>query len=71
MEAVAKKDLVATLNAKLGVPVGQGDRLVDALIEALKDELLHGKQVVLKDFAAIKIVEKKAQIVKDPATGHQ
>ena len=27
MEAVAKKDLVATLNTKLGVPLGQGDRL--------------------------------------------
>ena len=31
MEAVAKKDLVQTLNAKLGVPIGQGGRLVDAL----------------------------------------
>jgi anti-sigma regulatory factor (Ser/Thr protein kinase)/CheY-like chemotaxis protein len=27
--------------------------------------------VVLKDFAAIKVTEKKAQIVKDPETGHQ
>lgn len=71
MEAVAKKDLVEQLNAKLGVPVGQGGRLVDALVETIKDELLHGKQVVLKDFAAIKIVEKKAHIVKDPETGHQ
>lgn len=71
MEAVAKKDLVQTLNSKLGVPIGQGDRLVDALVDAVKDELLRGKQVVLKDFAAIKIVEKKAQIVKDPETGHQ
>ncbi|MGE0708490.1 MAG: ATP-binding protein [Planctomycetota bacterium] len=71
MEAVAKKDLVQTLNSKLGVPVGQGNRLVDALVDAIKDELLRGKHVVLKDFAAIKIVEKKAQIVKDPESGHQ
>ena len=71
MEAVVKKDLVERLNAKLGVPLGQGDRLVDALVETIKEELLRGKQVVLKDFAAFKIVEKKAQIVKDPETGHQ
>ena len=71
LEAVAKKDLVATLNSKLGVPLGQGDRLLDALMDSIKEELLKGKQVVLKDFAAIKIVEKKAQIVKDPETGHQ
>jgi anti-sigma regulatory factor (Ser/Thr protein kinase)/nucleoid DNA-binding protein/CheY-like chemotaxis protein len=71
LEAVAKKDLVQTLNTKLGVPLGQGNRLFDALVEAIKEELLRGSQVVLKDFAAIKIVEKKAQIVKDPSTGHQ
>ena len=71
MEAVAKKDLVETLNSKLGVPLGQGDRLLDTPVDTIKDELLRGKQVVLKDFAAIKIVEKKAHIVKDPETGHQ
>lgn len=71
MEAIAKKDLVEELNAKLGVPIPQGDRLVDALVESIKQKLLDGNQVVLKDFAAIKIVEKKAQIVKDPETGHQ
>ena len=71
MEAIAKRDLVQHLNQKLGVPVQQGDRLVDSLVEAIKAHLLRGDQVVLKDFAAIKIVEKKAQIVKDPESGHQ
>ena len=71
MEAIAKKELVEELKSKLGVPLQQGDRLVDALVESIKDKLLKGHQVVLKDFAAIKVVEKKAQIVKDPETGHQ
>ena len=71
MEAVAKKDLVQALNTKLGVPLGQGNRLLDALVDSIKDELLKGNQVVLPEFAAIKITEKKAQIVKDPETGHQ
>lgn len=71
MEAIAKKELVEELKAKLGVPLAQGDRLVDTLVDSIKDKLLKGHQVVLKDFAAIKVVEKKAQIVKDPETGHQ
>jgi serine/threonine-protein kinase RsbW len=71
LEAVAKKDLVQALNSKLGVPLGQGNRLLDALVDSIKDELLKGNQVVLPEFAAIKITEKKAQIVKDPETGHQ
>lgn len=71
MEAVAKKDLVQALNSKLGVPLGQGNRLLEALVDSIKEELLKGNQVVLPEFAAIKITEKKAQIVKDPETGHQ
>ena len=71
MEAIAKKDLVEGLHQKLGVPRNQGDRLVESLIDQIKDQLLRGNQVILKDFAAIKVVEKKAQIVKDPETGHQ
>jgi DNA-binding protein HU-beta len=71
VEAIAKKELVEELKAKLGVPLAQGDRLVDTLVDSIKDKLLKGHQVVLKDFAAIKVVEKKAQIVKDPETGHQ
>lgn len=71
MEAISKKDLVKELNSGLGVPLAQGDRLVDSLLGSIKEHLLAGDQVVLKDFAAVKIVEKKAQIVKDPETGHQ
>jgi DNA-binding protein HU-beta len=71
MEAVAKKDLVNELSGKTGVASGQAEKVVDGLIESIKANLLRGSQVVLKDFAAIKIVEKKAHIVKDPETGHQ
>jgi len=71
MEAIVTKDLIAHLEQTLGVPPKQGRRLLEALFAGIKDELLRGKQVVLQDFAAIKVIEKKAQLVKDPATGHQ
>jgi anti-sigma regulatory factor (Ser/Thr protein kinase)/nucleoid DNA-binding protein len=71
MEAVAKKDLVADLSKKSAIAAPQVEKVVDTLIEAIKSNLLAGNQVVLKDFAAIKLVEKKAHIVKDPETGHQ
>jgi len=71
VDTVAKKDIVAELNTKTGLPVPQGEKLVDAIIGVIKEQLLTGRQVLLSDFAAMKIVEKKAQIVKDPETGHQ
>ncbi len=71
MEAGAKKGLVGDITKKAGIPAGQAEKVVDGLIESIKLNLLKGNQVVLKDFAAIKIIEKKAHIVKDPETGHQ
>jgi anti-sigma regulatory factor (Ser/Thr protein kinase)/nucleoid DNA-binding protein len=59
------------LAERLGVPRESAERTARAVFEVLADELLRGNAVSVPDFATIKIVEKKAQIVKDPATGHQ
>ena len=58
-DTVTKADLVALLNEK--VDAADGGRLIDALIDSVMTEVLQGKQVVLDDFATIKIVEKRAQ----------
>lgn len=71
MEAIAKKDVVSEIAEKSGLDVAKSGEVLDLVINSLKGQLLRGNQVILKDFAAMKIVEKKAQIVKDPETGHQ
>ena len=68
----AKKDLVvAGLEEKHGYSTEDAEKAVHAVFESIKDELLKGNQVVVKEFASMKIVERKAHIVKDPETGHQ
>lgn len=73
MEATTtKKDPVAAcLEEKHGYSAEDAEKAIGAVFEAIKEELLRGNQVVIKDFASMKIVEKKAHIVKDPETGHQ
>lgn len=72
MEATAaKKDvLIAALEEK-GWSQQHAEKTLATVFDVIKAELLKGSQVVVKDFASMKIVEKKAHIVKDPETGHQ
>ena len=71
MDALAMSDLADELTDKCQLPTDVAGKAIDALLDYMKAELLRGNQVVLKDLATLKIVEKKAQIVKDPETGHQ
>jgi serine/threonine-protein kinase RsbW len=71
MEAIAKKDILSDLQMKHGLSREEADRALDGVMEVIKGQLLEGNQIVIKDFACMKIVEKKAHIVKDPDTGHQ
>ena len=60
MEALAKKDLAGELEAKCQIQAPVAEKAVDTLVEYIKAQLLRGNQVALKDFATLKIVEKKA-----------
>jgi anti-sigma regulatory factor (Ser/Thr protein kinase)/nucleoid DNA-binding protein len=63
--------LASALVERHGFTPADAARALEAVSAVIRDELLRGGQVLLKDFATMKIVEKKAAIVKDPATGHQ
>lgn len=71
MEIVSKKDIVAHLEANNRMPPEAAEKTIDLFLEFVRREVLMGKQIVLPHFATLMIVEKKAQIVKDPETGHQ
>ncbi len=71
VETVTKKDIISDLEDRFGYTAEEAERAASAVFDILKTELLKGNQVVVKDFASMKIVEKKAHIVKDPETGHQ
>ncbi len=71
MEVVSKKALLDELEARTSLSRQVSDQALDHLFDFIRREILHGKQIVIPNFASIKIVERKAHIVKDPETGHQ
>ena len=71
MSASGGDPIAAGLVARHGFTPLEAKRAAASVFDVLKAELLAGNNVVVKDFAAVKLVEKKAEIVKDPQTGHQ
>jgi anti-sigma regulatory factor (Ser/Thr protein kinase)/nucleoid DNA-binding protein/CheY-like chemotaxis protein len=63
--------IAAGLVERHGMTRDSAETATRAVFEVLRQELLSGNSVAIPDFATLKDTEKKAQIVKDPATGHQ
>ncbi|MFC1705948.1 ATP-binding protein [Planctomycetota bacterium] len=67
-----KKDrVVAGVAEALDADLVTAKRCVCAVMEAIKKELLAGSRVTLTDFASLRIVERKARVVRSPDTGQQ
>jgi serine/threonine-protein kinase RsbW len=71
LEAIGRSEIANDLAKNADLDEDDAGRMLDALIEVMKGQLLAGKEIVLPGFAALKVVEKKAHIVKDAETGHQ
>lgn len=53
------------------LPPEAARRAVETVFDVVRAQLVAGNQVSVKDFGALKLVERTARIVKDPETGHQ
>ena len=71
MDGIGRSEVISELAKTTELEAERAGRVLDALIEVLKGQLLAGKEIELEGFATLKVVEKKAHIVKDPETGHQ
>jgi len=63
--------IAAGLVLRHGMTPESAEKAARAVFDVLKQELLLGNPVTIPEFATLKVTEKRAQIVKDPATGHQ
>ncbi len=71
MDVLGSEDLVASLVKNANLTKDAADRALKSAIRTLREGLVAGKRVVLPEFATLQIAEQKAQIVRDPKTGHQ
>lgn len=66
---MTKADIVAAIQAQLGLPRRAAAAVVDDLIEILKDTLVAGDQVKISGFGTFSVRTKKARQGRNPRTG--
>ena len=73
MAVVNKADLVEKVKAgvkdKDVVSGASLQRIVDAVINGIKDEVIAGNEVIIKNFGTFKAVDKSAREARNPKTG--
>lgn len=66
---MTKNDLADKLAAATGLGVGESRGAVDALLDAVSDELAAGNEVSLAGFGKFSISHRPARQGRNPATG--
>ncbi len=66
---MTKNDLADKVSAATGLGVGESRGAVDAVIEALSDELAAGGEVSLAGFGKFSVGHRPARQGRNPATG--
>ncbi len=65
---MTKKELVAVVAEKAGVEARETEKVYEALVEVLSDEIVKGG-VRLNGFGSFKVNARKARTAKNPRTG--
>ena len=64
-----KAELIQAVAAKAQVSKAEATKIIDAALEAAVEAVKKGDDVQLVGYASIKVVNKAARKVKNPATG--
>ena len=63
---MVKADIVRSIELKLNLTNREASRLVDQIIDIIKDQLAEGDQVLISGFGQWKVREKNARIGRNP-----
>jgi integration host factor subunit beta len=67
--SMTKSDLVEGLSAKLNLPKGRAEQLVDCVFECMERALREGDRIEIRGFGSFEIREYKAYEGRNPRTG--
>ncbi len=67
--ALTRKDLAGRINERMGFSVRGSRKVVDALLEIMKESLGDGKKIKIVRFGSLVPVEKRARRGVNPADG--
>tara|TARA_B100000524_G_scaffold343392_1_gene239453 strand:- start:421 stop:723 length:303 start_codon:yes stop_codon:yes gene_type:complete len=68
---LGKKEIVSNINNVLGLSSKNIQKIIEDLIEILKDTLVNQNKVSIKNFGTFIIIHKKSRIGRNPKTNQK
>ncbi len=68
---ISRKDIVMRVATKIGLSIMVADIAVSATFEAMKNALLRGERIELRNFGVFEIKPRKAGLGRNPKTGEE
>lgn len=68
-ERLAKSDIAQQVAQRTGMPKAQANRVVDAVLDVMQEELAKGAEIRITGFGSWRVVETKARTGRNPRTG--
>ena len=66
---LTKADMVKSLQDQLGLPKDRSIELFESVLEIIKQSLVKGETVKIREFGKFYIIDKKARNGRNPQTG--
>ena len=69
--ALTKADMVKSIQDQLGFSKDKSIDIVESVLEIIKQTLVNGEKVKIRDFGKFYLIEKKARNGRNPHTGER
>jgi len=67
--ALTKADVIKSIENQFGLPKDKSTDIVESVLEIIKQKLVNGEEVKIRDFGKFYLIEKKARNGRNPHTG--
>ncbi|MBF0288652.1 MAG: HU family DNA-binding protein [SAR324 cluster bacterium] len=65
---MVKVDIIRTLELKVQIPFGESEKLINTLIDLVKDKLMSGESVMISGFGRFELKDKAPRSGRNPKT---
>ncbi len=66
---MVKVDIIRSIQFKEGILFGEAEKLVNTLIDSIKDRLISGEEVLISGFGKFKLKDKESRPGRNPKSG--
>lgn len=66
---MGRNELITNISQKTGITKVDCEKMLDAFAETIKDSLVDGKKIIIKEFMSMEVTERAERSGRNPKTG--